>query len=267
LDCTAEVGFWVRSRFTETLLTRRRRVTAALDDTRAMHAARRSTLVKRGLFAAALAVGRGVAWVAEAVTVVVRRASRIEEPSPEATAAAIVRGVTALAPKTIGGPIGTGVELAGAGAVLAIATFALAMESDGAALEHLLTSAITDAEIHGLCSARASSLWRASVAVHRGDHALLELELARLVERVVPAASIESIAVAVGKKNLSRAIAGCAPDALRLGLGGLALGRTLGGAWRAMGEAARLVEATRRFAALRAHSRDLDVVTLPARAA
>ncbi|HEY8429207.1 MAG TPA: hypothetical protein VIL20_12560 [Sandaracinaceae bacterium] len=181
------------------------------------------------------------------MTGLVRRASGLEEPSPEATVAAVVRGVTALAPKTVGGPVGVGIEVVGAGTVLALAAFALAIESEGEAPEDLLAWAITDAEIRGLCSARTAALWRAGVAARRRDRASFELEMARLVEGVVRSCSIESVGRAVGKKALSRAIAAHAPEALRLGLGGLALGRTVDHAWRAMGEAARLVEATRSY--------------------
>lgn len=233
-----------------------------------MHAARRLGSLERHLGNAALFIGRGVARGASLLPRLVRRASGLEAPSPEATVAAVVRGVTALAPKTIGGVGGVGLELAGAGAVLALATWTLYAESD-ADTQPTLLDAIAAAERRELCSRRTALLWRALVGVARRDEVLVTREATALTMMAARSVSLESMGLELGQSIVERLVfADGVPRTLRAGLHGLALGRTFGNAWVAMGEAARLVDGMRAFGAEHATlDESAVVIRLPSRAA
>ena len=196
-------------------------------------------LVERGLGAAALVVGRTVTRAAGLLPKLVARASGLEDPSPEAVAAGVVRGVTALAPVSL--PIGgRAVDLVGAASVLAVATWTVQQETDGDdAGAAMLANAIACVEQRGLCGARAAALWRVAVrAPFDADAA--DLVLGPLLPDVRDLG--RSAAWSLSRKAAVSVLGSATP------LFVIDVGLTVAGAWRAMGDAARLVEAARELA-------------------
>ena len=193
-------------------------------------------LVERGLGAAALVVGRVVTRAAGLFPKLVAHASGLEDPSPEAALAGVVRGVTALAPASlaIGG---RAVDLLGAASVLAVATWTVKQEADGDEPgTAMLASAIASVEQRGLCGARTAALWRLAV------RAPLDPDAADLVLRPVLPDVRElgrSAAWSLSRKAAVSVLGSATP------LFVLDVGLTVAGAWRAMGDAARLVDAAR----------------------
>lgn len=235
-----------------------------------MPAAYRSSSIERYLGAAALFVGRGVARGTSLLPRLVRRASGLEHPSPEATLAAIVRGVTTLAPMTVGGVGGAAIDLAGAAGVLALASWTVCADTETGA-RATLVDAIEDAERRALCSEHAAAIWRVMVGVASVDGGLVAHEGTALRRAAAKSVSLGSVARLLGRAAVERfpPPIGGLTVALRAGLRGLDVGRTLSGTWIAMGEAARLVDAMQSFASRRATEPDGEgvVIRLAPRAA
>ena len=200
-----------------------------------MSSSNRTAFVERGLRGAAIVIGRTVTRAAGVLPRIVSRASGLADPSPEAVAAGVVRGVTALAP--LGLPAaGRAVELAGVASVLALATWTLEAELDDASSSALLEAAIVDVERAGLCGRRAAVFWRMASGVPLEP---IAAERALLPDvRRLGRSAVRSLA----RKAAVRALGSASP------LHVLDTGLAAAGAWAAMGDAARLVEATRRIA-------------------
>ena len=192
-------------------------------------------MVERGLGAAAIAVGRAVTRAAGVLPRVVRKASGLDDPSPEAVAAGVVRGVTALAPTSL--PIaGRAVELAGVASVLALATWTIRAELDDDTCSTAIADAIADTERRGLCRSRAALVWRMTAGVPvDGDATRLALlpDVRQLGRSVVWSLSRKAVVQLLGTATPLQVL-----DA----------GRAVAGAWIAMGDAARLVDAARAVA-------------------
>lgn len=203
-----------------------------------MQAPSRLASLENGLSAAAVVVGRTVTRAAGVLPWVVRRASGLEEPSPEAVAAGVVRGVSALAPMSFGVG-GRCVELVGTASVLALATWTVHAQTDVGACGEVLAGAITDVERRGLCGPRTAALWRAAAGV---GPALEPGALARIELRTLARTAPLSLSRKAVRRALGRAKALSVVD----------VGLRLAGAWKAMGDAARLVDATNEAAAERA---------------
>ncbi len=163
----------------------------------------------------------------------VRHASGLEDPSSAAVAAGLVRGVATLAPSSLGTIGGAAVEIAGELAVFALATWTVRESSRD---DEVLIGAIAFVEHGGLCSPRAAELWRVAVGAAPAGRELLGREvLALLKSAALTAASAPLVSVTKKVRAISVAL-------------------TCTDAWIGMGEAARLVEATRGFAI--DHARD-----------
>lgn len=214
-----------------------------------MQAPSRLASLESGLSAAAVVVGRTVTHAARVLPWVVRRASGLEEPSPEAVAAGVVRGVSALAPMTFGIG-GRCVELVGAASVLALATWTVHARSDAGRCAEVLAGAITDAERRGLCGPRTAALWRAAAGV---GPALQPGDLARIELRTILRSAPRSLSRKAVMRALGRARALSVVD----------VGLRLAGAWKAMGDAARLVDAANEVAAEHVAERARVVVIGP----
>ena len=220
-----------------------------------LHTLSRSRSIQRSFSAAAIAVGRTVTRAAAALPRVVRRASGLDNPSPEAVVAGVVRGMTKLGPETMG-PVGGAVfELVGAVAVLALAMCAVSLDGDGTEqLGELLVGVMTVTARRRLGLTGAVSFWRAAVGVDALDRELLRHRaeaLARWLARTAPRQAIR-----------------CAVHESTRCLRPLHAGGALRDAWDAMGEAARFVEATRdlageqRRADARPHAEDAAIIVI-----
>jgi hypothetical protein len=183
-------------------------------------------------------VGRAVTRAAGVLPRVVRKASGLEEPSPEAVTAGVVRGVTALAPLFV--PVGgRAVELAGIGGVLALATWTFEAELDDVSSSNAIDDAIADIERRRLCGPRTALVWRAAASASLGRVTFQ----ARRRAFVPDARKLGRSAVwSLTRKVAVHAFGAETP--LRI----LDAGLTFAGAWTAMGDAARLVDATRQIA-------------------
>ena len=187
-------------------------------------------MVERGLGAAAIVVGRAVTRAAGALPRVVRKASGLEHPSPEAVAAGVVRGVTALAPASL--PIaGRAVELAGVASVLALATWTIRAELDDEMCSTAIADAIADAERRGLCRARTALVWRMTAGVPV-DGVATRLSLVPDVRKLG-----RSVVWSLSRKAVVQLLGTARPQHV------LDAGPAVAGAWIAMGDAARLVDA------------------------
>ncbi len=202
----------------------------------AMQASSRVAQIERGFGVAALFVGRAVTRAASVLPGIVRRASGLESPSPEAVAAGVVRGVTALAPTTFGAA-GRPVELIGAASVLALATWTVRSESDATTYAAMLADAIDEVERRGLCGARTAALWRTAAGAGPDAREVVRLQIEQLVNKAPWSLSRKALSLAVGYSKPLRP---------------LDTGLAFVGAWKAMGDAARLVDATRDIALERA---------------
>lgn len=200
-----------------------------------MSSSSRTAFLGRGLWGAAIVIGRTVTRAAGVLPRVVGRASGLANPSPEAVAAGVVRSVTALAP--LGLPVGgRAVELAGVASVLALATWTLEAELDDDSSPGVLGAAIADVERVGLCGARAALLWRMTSGVPLEP---ISAQRALLPDvRKFGRSAVWSLA----RKAAVRALGSATP------LHVFDTGLAAAGAWAAMGNAARLVEATKQIA-------------------
>ncbi|MDF2692664.1 MAG: hypothetical protein K0S65_1047 [Labilithrix sp.] len=200
--------------------------------------------MERKLGAVALAVGRTVARSASVLPWLVRRASGLERPSPEAVAGGLFGGIGALAPAAIGPIGGACVDAAGSLAVLAIATWTVRVECTGDGFEQALADAIADLERRGLCHGRTAWVWRAAAGL--GSFAP--------DPRLATEATVAGVRAALGR-TLEKAVDQRLTGTASVCLGFLGAGLSLAGAWRAMGDAAWLVESTREHAAREALAR------------
>ena len=212
-----------------------------------MHGSSRNGSVERRLSAAAVAIGRVVTRAASVLPPIVRRASGLDRPSPEAVFAGVIRGLTALAPAALGAA-GRCVDLAGTASVLAIATWTADAEAEQEKRQCVLAHAIAHVERRGLCAPQTAAIWRATAGV---------APVARDLVTVDVLAGIGSSAA----RNLSRnavveAFAQTKPFRL------LDVGVAFADAWDAMGQAARLVDATREVAAEQATSPEGELVVM-----
>lgn len=225
-----------------------------------MHGLGRASIERR-LGAAAFAVGRSVARGAGLLPELVRRASGLEQPSPEAVAAGVVRGITSLASATMGVTSGVCLDVVGKAAVLALATWTVHSVSDDASYGAALADAIEDAEHRGLCSEWTATMWRATAGVAPLDLDVVRRATVRRSQSVACGAVGGTLSCVTNGHRLARTA--------RAGMHALGIGLTLIDAWRAIGDAALLVESTRRFAAERSASCDPDraVTRLCSRAA
>ncbi len=192
----------------------------------------RLAYVERGLGVAASTIGRVVTRAVGVLPRVVGQASGIEHPSPEAVAAGVVRGVTALAPLTL--PVGArAVELAGVAGVVALATWSAQAELNDVAA---IGDAVTELERRRLCGPRTALVWRVAVGAP--------------VESPSPLSALLPDLGKVGRSalgSLSRKLAAHALASMTSApvFRTVDAGLTLAGAWAAVGDAARLVEGTR----------------------
>jgi len=216
-----------------------------------MPSSSRIAFLERGLGAAAIVIGRTVTRAAGMLPRVVGRASGLAEPSPEAVVAGVVRGVTALAPLSL--PVGgRAIELAGAASVLALATWTLEAELDERSRLGVLAAAIAHVEEAGLCGSRAALLWRITAGLPfrvQVDLSVSPMAAARSLLPDVHALG-RSAAWSLARKAAVHALGTATPLHL------LDAGRAATGAWGAMGDAARLVDATRWIAAAHASPDD-----------
>lgn len=201
--------------------------------------ARRTTTgwssVERWFGAAVLAVGRTVTRTAAVLPRVVRRASGLEDPSPEAVVASVVRGVTTLAPTTMGPVTGAFFEVIGVVTVLALAMSTASFEVEDADLfGDVLAGVLTLAARCGLFGSRTVSLWRVVLGLDPLDRSFVRTQAEALPRWLAIAAP--------------RAAVGYALDDSTRCLRPLHVAGAIGDAWKAMGEAARFVEATRALA-------------------
>jgi hypothetical protein len=202
--------------------------------------------VGRWFDAVTLVVGRTVTRAVAVLPRVVGRASGLEDPSPEAVAAGVIRGVTALAPKTMGPVSGFCLDLVGAITVLALATWSVYLEVEDIDLcGGVLSSVITLAAHRGLCRPGTASLWRVAVGAAVPDRDFLRTQAEGVPRWIAGAVRREAIGYFLDDRT----------RALRP----LHMAKALGHAWTAMGEAARLVEATRALAREHAAVEEVDI--------
>ena len=136
----------------------------------AMHKANRFAAVERFFGEAAFVVGRTVTRGIEQLPRIIRSASGLQEPSPEAIAAGLICGITTLAPKTMGPVAGPCIRLAGNISVLALATWAVRDAASVETREAALGKAIADAEQRGACNGLTATLWRSTTGLAPLDH-------------------------------------------------------------------------------------------------
>ncbi len=205
------------------------------DDT--MKTATRSSSIERWFGAVALAVGRTVTSAAGVLPPVVRRASGLDDPSPEAVAAGVIRGITTLAPKTMGPITGSCIDLFGALAVLALAALSVYLDLD-----------VEDADLCG-----GVLVGMISLAAQRAQLRSTTLPSGGVADRE-PSASQVGALEWWSAGTIQRDVIGGVLRAATRPIGPLYVVTALGEAWTAMGEAARLVEATRALARERVYA-------------
>ncbi|HVJ91275.1 MAG TPA: hypothetical protein VM580_15835 [Labilithrix sp.] len=193
-----------------------------------MHKANRLFAIERLLGDIAFVVGRVVTRGVEQLPRMVRSASGLHEPSPEAIVAGLVSGITTLAPKAMGPIAGPCVRLAGNVSVLALATWAVRETAHVETRSAALGKAIADAEQRGACTGLTATLWRSSAGLAPLDHDVLLRE------------ALDASVAGVGRRVFGLALA-----QMTKRVRGLEVGLALADAWQAMGEAARLVDAAR----------------------
>lgn len=191
--------------------------------------------VERWLGAAVLAVGRTVTRTAAVLPQVVRRASGLEDPSPEAVVASVVRGITTLAPATMGPITGAFFEVFGVVTVLALAMSTVSFDAEDAdVFGDVLAGVLTLAAQRGLSGSRNVPLWRVVLGLAPLDRSFVRSQ-AEALPRWIAAA-------------VPRGAAGYALGDVTRCLRPLHVAGAIGDAWKSMGEAARFVDATRALA-------------------